>query len=76
MSWFETIKECFILLQKELEKKGIKKIDIFMNFIFNDLFKILHNRECIICFEDLINFENYLEKLIQDKFNQVKKKIV
>ena len=74
-TWFETIKECFILLQKELEKKGIKKIDIFMNFIFNDLFKILHNKECINSFEDLINFENELEKLIQDKFNQAKKKI-
>ncbi len=75
MTWFETIKECFILLQNELEKKGIKKIDIFMNFIFNDLFKVLHNRKCINNFEELIEFENELEKLIEDKFNQAKEKI-
>ena len=75
MEWFETIKECFILLNNELEKKGIKKIDIFMNFIFNDLFKILHNKKCITNYEELIKFENELEKLIQDKFNQTKIKI-
>jgi len=75
MTWFETIKECFILLQNELEKKGIKKIDVFMNFIFNDLFKVLHNRKCINNFEELIEFENELEKLIEDKFNQAKEKI-
>ena len=75
MNWFDTIKECFFLLNNELEKKGIKKIDIFMNFIFNDLFKALHNKKCITNFEDLIKFENDLEKLIQDKFNQAKTKI-
>ena len=75
MTWFDTIKECFILLNKELEKKGIKKIDIFMNFIFNDLFKVLHNKKCITSFEELIKFEIDLEKLIQDKFNHAKMKI-
>ena len=75
MTWFDTIKECFILLNNELEKKGIKKIDIFMNFIFSDLFKALHNQKCITNFEELIDFENNLEKLIQDKFNQAKIKI-
>ena len=75
MTWFETIKECFILLQKELEKKGIKKIDVFLNFIFNDLFKVLHSKKCINNFEELIGFENELEKLIEDKFIQTKNKI-
>ena len=75
MTWFECIKECFILLNNELEKKGIKKIDIFMNFIFNDLFNVLHSKKCITNFEELIKFENELENLIQDKFNQAKKKI-
>ena len=75
MKWFKTIKECFILLQNELDKKGIKQIEIFMDFIFKDLFKKLNKKECINNFEDLIKFENELEKLIQEKFNQVKVKI-
>jgi len=72
MTWFNTIKECFILLQKELEKKGIKQIGIFMNYIFKDLFDKLHNRECINNFEELIKFENELEKLIQDNLIEQK----
>lgn len=75
MKWFNTIKECFILLQKELEKKGIKEIEIFMNFIFKDLFTKLHDKECINNYEELIKFENELEKLIQEKFEQAKKEI-
>ena len=75
MNWFNTIYECYILLKKELEKKGIKQIGIFMNYIFKDLFDKLHNRECINNFEELIKFENELEKLIQDKFNRAKIKI-
>ena len=75
MSWFNTIKECFILLKKELEKKGIKEIDIFMNYIFKDLFEILHDEECIKNFEKLIEFEDKIDKLIQGKFDDVKKEI-
>ena len=75
LSWFNTIKECFNLLQKELEKKGIKQVEIFLNFVFKDLFNKLHNKECIKNYEDLIKFENELEKLIQDKFSKVKEKI-
>ena len=75
MTLLETIKECFFLLKKELEKNGIKKIDIFMNFIFHDLFQVLHNKKCINNFEALNKFENELENLIQDKINLAKKKI-
>jgi len=32
------IKECFNRLKAELEKKGIKRLEIFMNCDFNDLF--------------------------------------
>ena len=75
MTWFSTIKECFILLKKELEKKGLKEIEIFMNFIFKDLFNKLHDKECIDDYEQLIKFEDELEQLIQEKLSQVKKEI-
>ena len=48
MSWITMIKECFNRLKAELEKKGIKHLEIFMNCVFNDLFDKLHNQECII----------------------------
>ena len=67
MTWITMIKECFTKLKVELENKGIKYLEIFMNCIFKDLFEKLHNQECIDKFEDLINFENELEKLIQEK---------
>jgi hypothetical protein len=67
MTWITMIKECFTKLKVELENKGIKYLEIFMNCIFKDLFEKLHNQECIDKFEDLINFEDELEKLIQEK---------
>ena len=33
MNWGEIINESYILLKKELEKKGINSIEIFMNYI-------------------------------------------
>ena len=75
MTWFNTIKECFILLKKELENKGIKYVEIFMDFIFKDLFEKLHKQECINNYEDLIKFENELEILIQENLNKLKIKI-
>jgi len=67
MSWITMIKECFTKLKVELENKGIKNLEIFMNSIFKDLFEKLHYQECIDNFEDLIKFEDELEKLIQEK---------
>ena len=75
MKWIDMIKECFILLKKELEKKGIKEIEIFMNCIFIDLFKKLHEQECIDDYETLIKFEKELDRLIQGKFDKVKGEI-
>ena len=75
MSWFGTIKECFILLQKELEKKGIKKTEIFMNAVFKELFIKLHEKECIDKYIDLIDFEDDLEKIIQEKIDKTKELI-
>ena len=67
MTWITMIKECFTKLKVELENKGIKNLEIFMNCIFKDLFEKLHNHECIDKFEELITFEDELEKLIQEK---------
>ena len=72
MNWFNTIYECYILLKKELEKKGIKRIDIFMNIIFKELFNKLHDQECINKYTKLIEFEKELESLIQEKVNIAK----
>ena len=66
MTWFNMIKLCYNLLILELEKKRIDNIEIFMNCVFNDLFKQLNERECITKFEDLIEFEDELEKIIQN----------
>ena len=75
MTWLNTVKVCFKLLQAELEISGIKQIEIFMNFVFNDLFEKLHNKKIINNYEDLIIFENDLDKLIQEKYNKVKEEI-
>ena len=66
MTWFNMIKLCYNLLILELEKKRIDNIEIFMNCVFSDLFKQLNERECITKFQDLIEFEDELEKIIQN----------
>ena len=66
MSWGEIIRESFILLKNELLKKGIDSIDIFMNYIFKELFDKLHNKECINNYTELIEFEKELDILILD----------
>ena len=75
MTWFTTIKECFILLKKELEKEGIKKTEIFMNVCFKELFFKLHEKESIDKYVDLIDFEDDLEKIIQEKKKKTKEVI-
>ena len=46
-----------------------------MNCVFKDLFEILQNKECIENFQDLIKFEDELEKLIQKKCEDAQKEI-
>ena len=75
MKWFTMIKECFNILKEELKNKNIKYIDIFMNFVFKDLFNKLHNKGCINNYEDLIVFEDELEELIKEKCEKVKEEI-
>ena len=67
MNWGETLNECWIKLKKELLKKDINSIDIFINLIFKDLFNKLHSKECIDNYEYFIIFEKDLDQLIQEK---------
>ena len=75
ITWFNMIKECFNKLKVQLENKGIKKVEIFMNCVFKDLFKKLNEKECINKYEELIKFEDELEKLIQEKCEEAIKEI-
>ena len=70
MNWGKVLDESYFLLKKELSKKGIDSIEIFMNFIFKDLFTKLHEKECIDSYEGLLEFENDLETLIQEKIEK------
>ena len=70
MSWGEIINKSFILLKNELSKKGIDSIEIFMNYIFKELFEKLHEKNSIDNYKDLIDFEKDLEKLIQEKIGK------
>ena len=74
-AWINMIKECFNRLKVELENKGIKHLEIFMNFIFKDLFDKLHKKKCIDEFKKLVEFEEELETIIQEKCNKVDEEI-
>ena len=75
MTWITMIKECFTKLKIELENKGIKYLEIFMNCVFKDLFDKLRDQECINNYEDLINLEDELEELIQRKCKTAEEEI-
>ena len=65
--------ECWELLKKELMKNDINVIDVFMNYIFFDLFNELNNQISIKDYETYIIFEEKLDKLILDKIRDFKK---
>ena len=70
LSWGEFLYKNFELLKKELSKKGVESVEIFMNYIFKDLFENLHEKESIDEFKELISFEKELENLIQEKIEK------
>ena len=47
MKWGKLIKELWELLKIELNNNGINSIELFMNYIFNDIFKILNENKKI-----------------------------
>ena len=75
MNWVETLNECWILLKNELSKEGINSIEIFMNFVFKDLFEKLHEQDYIEKYEDLIDFEDKLEICIKKNIILTKEEI-
>jgi len=73
MSWIEVIKECWELLKMELNKEGIISMEIFMNYIFFDLFKKINNEKIIDNFKIYMDFEASLDILIKKKIEDFKK---
>ena len=73
LSWIETLDECWNILQNELLKINIFSIEEFMNYIFVDLFPILNKEKAIDKFDDLIRFEDKLEKQIQEIIKKYEK---
>ena len=71
--WIEIINECWIILENELKKEKIFKIEEFMNYIFTDLFLILNKEKKIDDYEKLIEFEDKLESHIQIMIQEYKK---
>ena len=67
MSWIEVISDCWTMIKNELNKLGINAIEIFMNFIFSDLFSCLNKNKSLNSYYELIKLEKALEEIIQKK---------
>ena len=71
-SWTQIISECWTMINYELNKLGINSVDLFMNYIFSDLFSALNKHKIITEYYDLDEFEKSLDKLIQEKISSFK----
>ena len=69
VSWVEMIKNCWELLKEELYKKKINNIELFMNYIFSDLFNLLNSQQEIKVYKTYIELENKLDELINKKID-------
>ena len=67
MSWIQVIGEGWNMINYELNKLGINSIDLFMNYIFSDLFSALNKHKSINYFDELEEFEKDLDELIHKK---------
>ena len=74
MSWTQVISECWNMINYELNKLGINSVDLFMNYIFSDLFSALNKHKIITEYYDLVDFEKSLDKLIHEKISSFKEK--
>ena len=67
MSWIQVISDCWTMIKNELNKLGINAIDIFMNYIFSDLFSLLNKRKSLNSYFELDELEKIIDKKIQEK---------
>ena len=73
MKWGKLINELWELLKIELNNNGINSIELFMNYIFNDIFKILNENKKIKEYHSLKKIEKTLNTTIMDKISLFKK---
>jgi len=73
MTWIKVITECWEMIKFELKKLGISSVDIFMNYIFSDIFEALNNHKTITEYNELINCEKELDELISEKIENFRK---
>jgi len=74
MSWIKVISECWTMIEHELNKLGINSINLFMNYIFSDLFSSLNKHKSIADYNELDEFEKNLDILIHNKIINFKEK--
>lgn len=73
MKWGKLINQLWELLKIELNNNGVNSIELFMNYIFNELFKKLNESTNIKEYQALKKMEKELNTLIDDKIKLFKK---
>jgi hypothetical protein len=68
-SIFDVLTDCFDLLESELEKRGIKEIEIFFNMIYNKIGNLFINYEIFNTIEIRNEFENKINLIIEESIN-------
>ena len=63
--------ECYVILQIELSKINDFPLNKFLNYIFKDLFESLNSKEYIQNYEELFQFEELLESLVQNNLKEL-----
>ena len=69
LNWIDVLTISWKLLENELNKKKINNIELFMNFIFFDLFNLLNKHQEIENYDQLIEIEDKVEKMINTKID-------
>ena len=73
MKWGKLISQLWELLKIELNNNGVNSIELFMNYIFNELFSKLNESTNIKEYQTLKKIEKDLNTLIDDKIKLFKK---
>ena len=75
IEWCELLKECWEILKDELSKSKVDNIEIFMDYVFSDIFKLLNEQKIIEKYEQLIDLEKKLENIILKKIKDYQEDI-